>query len=396
MKKKYINLDIKESVVLSKKYLLLVITLFFNYFNTGGFRLINLIGVLSYIFTATLIIDILFYKKRVIKYKMLLILWCILSIFIYLIWNSGNNYGRVIITIVQLFTIFLITIIGSGFKIDEYYIRKYSRIHKILIIMLYIMVILRLNKLPFMFKNLNSLSEMTALFCILNIYFYYMSAKKIKIYNALLYLPLLLISEGRNMLLCVMVFISIFFLWKIIVKNKLSRIIMFTTIIAIIYIITIKYPEWYYNSSMVELNHFIRNITGKNFFSGRQEIWKNIIELGNERAWTGYGTGTLYSNLSDSKLSAHNQYLQIYMQCGLIGIGILFSVLALVWMKISKCTNVNIEEYKRKRLSGAFIIAFMICNIFTVSMIQNTIYSSLLGWFMIGIGLGKTRLIGEK
>lgn len=396
MNRENINISEQVNLSLSKKYLLLIIALFFNYLNTGGIKVINLIGIVSYVITGFLIVSILLHKSKFVTYKTLAVFWCILLIFVYLIWNSGNSILRVMITIMQLSIIILIAIVGLNFRLDEYFIKKYSKIHKILIVILYLMVLARIAGIPIMFKNLNALSEMASLFFILNIFFYYMSNTRIKLYNSLIYVPALNISGGRNMLLCAMVFIIMFFSWKIVSKNIFLRICTFTLVAILIYVITIKYPEWYYNSSMVKLNHFIREVTGKNFFSGRQEIWRNILELVSNKMWMGYGTGTLYSNLANSKLSAHNQYLQLYMQSGIIGIVILFGALYIIWIKISKCTNITMDVYKRKRLSGSFLIAFMIANIFTVSMIQNTIYSSLMGWFMIGIGLGKIRNIGEK
>lgn len=396
MNKIYSRLEKKEQSSLTLRYLILITALFFNFFNTGNLISSSLIGLTSYFITLVIMILILIKRAKKTRYTTLFVSWAIMLIFLYLIFNTHNNFIRLPVTIIQLCAIIMVVNVASIFTVDKQFLRMYKKSHLIMLMVLYISLFIRFQNITLMFNNWNSLSEMAALFMLLNIGLWYISNREIKLYNALVYIPALVASNGRNMILSVLVFIFVFLLWKMIVKNIFTRIISFGMTVSIIYYVTIKIPQWMYDPSMVWVNRYIRQLTGKNFFSGRGVIWNNIFNAIKGNEWVGYGTTTIYSQIMNSNLSAHNQYLQLYMQNGLVGIIMLFCVLFSIWIKLTKRCEESVFEYKNKRISGSMLLSFMIANIFTVSMLQNTFYSSLTAWFIIGIGLQRMHIIKIK
>lgn len=377
-------------------YLFLIMILFCNYFNTGSTTVSAIIGTISYFVTFFFIYLLLLRNIGVVKFKTVLLFMFFSLVIMFMIINRGDSFNRVLISLVQLGAIILVTVVSSRLVISDVFLNRYKKLHLVILAILYCFTALRMNEQFYMFRNLNSLAEISALFLIFNIALYYISARKIGIYNIIAYLPLLIISNGRAMQLCVVVFLFVFFGWNIIVKSIFRRVLAYLVVVGTVYVITIEYPGWYYNSSMVDFNHLVRDWTGKNFFSGRQIIWQNIFEIMQGHEWFGFGTGTLYSQLMGENFSAHNQYLQLYMQNGLLGVTSLFIVLFGVWMSLSKhCIS---EQYaiKQKRISGSLLLAFMIMNIFGVSMLQNAMYSSLTAWFIIGMGLYRSNDVSER
>ena len=98
----------------------------------------------------------------------------------------------------------------------------------------------------------------------------------------------------------------------------------------------------------------------------------------------GYGTGTTLSSLNGITLSAHNLYIQIMIQNGLIGIFLFLSIIIAIW---------NILYYGKEdrivKLCSSFLLGTLAINMFEVTFLQNNLSVMIMQWFFISVGVSR-------
>lgn len=181
-------------------------------------------------------------------------------------------------------------------------------------------------------------------------------------------------SEARTSLLCCLILLVIYFFNFKFIKTKWFIFVVFALclsfILAYVYLPTTTIGQ--------NLNKYIYSISGKNLFSGREELWLLIIE-NNIHPIVGYGGNYSLSNLTGSGLSAHNQFLSIWVQYGFIGLILFLAFIVVLW-------NLALHSHF-KRILVAFIISIIIYNNFEVVWIQNHFSISIFIWFIIFTGI---------
>lgn len=130
--------------------------------------------------------------------------------------------------------------------------------------------------------------------------------------------------------------------------------------------------------------------SGRNAASGRQIIWPIIMASVAERPWDGLGTGATFASLyPDKPWSAHNYFLQTYLQTGLLGLVSLLFLLLTIWMAIGRPKR---SEKHGIYLSVAYVV-LLINMAFEVFLMQVSLYIGLSAWMMLGLGIG---LLGPR
>ena len=125
-------------------------------------------------------------------------------------------------------------------------------------------------------------------------------------------------SKVRTALLGVLIVFLLIIIFKFINKKirksilKLAKWILFASLIIIIVI----YPQFDRFPFYEEVSNYIYIHTGKIFFSGRNEIWIEALNIAKKSPLLGYGLD--YSQQFD--ISVHNSYLNILLQTGILGI----------------------------------------------------------------------------
>lgn len=131
------------------------------------------------------------------------------------------------------------------------------------------------------------------------------------------------------------------------------------------------------------LNLAMRDFSGKNLLSGRQEVWEEIIKMLPNHLMFGHGLGARVQDYTNLPLSAHNLYLQVLFQTGIFGLLIIFLVMTFIFIFIYK----NKNHFLAKYLSSIFFIVLFTQN-FEVTFSQNNIALSVLFWVLLGLFLG--------
>jgi len=139
--------------------------------------------------------------------------------------------------------------------------------------------------------------------------------------------------------------------------------------------------------SIISYDALIIEYTGRTARSGRDFIWPLIIGATSDSPWIGLGTGTTVSNLFNTDLSAHNYFLQIYMQAGLVGVGLLLLILFSIWRAIGR-------PQKTKPVTifatGAFLFVLLHAS-FEVFLMQVNLLMGCCAWMLLGFGVAQIR-----
>lgn len=177
-----------------------------------------------------------------------------------------------------------------------------------------------------------------------------------------------------------------FFIWPVIIKKKIFFNLYLLAIYLVIFIISVIYPKLLLSQLGYTLQEISRNYTGKNFFSGRQIIWEQLLRTISEKPLLGYGAATRPGEVLDITLSAHNFYLQMTLQVGLVGTLIFCLFVLSVWNYLYISRNNKIVK-----LTGAIFIGILIYQVFEVSFTQNMLAVSIIQWLIIGMGVHYSR-----
>ncbi|WP_246806787.1 O-antigen ligase family protein [Halolactibacillus miurensis] len=120
----------------------------------------------------------------------------------------------------------------------------------------------------------------------------------------------------------------------------------------------------------------------KSFFSGREGIWNELWTHIAEAPILGHGISTDPNYIESIGTSAHNQYLQIILESGFLGISLFIIFLYQLWLLLRKNQN-----HFTGMLSSAYLIAFIFYETFEVTLFQNNFNIGLIQWLIITMGV---------
>lgn len=171
----------------------------------------------------------------------------------------------------------------------------------------------------------------------------------------------LIIANSATATLCLLIAVSIILLFSFSpLKNNINNIntIFFILIgIALLLDLTLDLT-----------NVIITSMDRDTTLTGRTEIWSlslkyvenPLIGVGYDNFWHGERLLRFWNELGSTPIHAHNGYLDVYLQIGIIGLSLLIGVLFSIYKKITK-TIVN--DYNVGIFQLSFFIVFLLYNI---------------------------------
>ncbi|TCT19880.1 O-antigen ligase [Melghiribacillus thermohalophilus] len=149
-----------------------------------------------------------------------------------------------------------------------------------------------------------------------------------------------------------------------------------------------------YNSSYRNiLNEWSREYFNKNFFSGRQTIWDEAVKYGIQSPIIGHKVGIKPDEYLSTKGYAHvhNQYLQIFLESGMLGFISFLIFLVVLW----KYLSINLESYVIK-LSSSFYLGIIVYQNYELNLLLVNKSIGFLLWLIIFLGVGFSIRIKHK
>lgn len=204
----------------------------------------------------------------------------------------------------------------------------------------------------------------------------------LKFIISIICLYIIYLTDARAVLLLVFGAAITYLLWNLISKNRVFFYAYFIGVITITMSFIFIYPRLIYFQWFQSLNLWAIKVTGARLNSGRDIIWAQLTDAILLKPFLGYGLGASTKDVIDANLSAHNLYIQIAFQSGLIALFLFIALTFTIW---------SIYYISRKeritRLSASFFVGILIYSSFEVILIQNKMDTATMFWLIISIGI---------
>lgn len=202
-------------------------------------------------------------------------------------------------------------------------------------------------------------------------------------FTLLLCAVLLSLANSRSAFLTVGVFLLLFVLFgrcRVSGKGIVAHGAFVCVLVGVLVFSTV-YPSLYGTDLGFQLESLSREYFNKNFFSGREVVWKMVLEAVRGNEFFGLGLQMTPSMIYYTAFSSHNLYLQTILQSGVIGLALL---LLLLWTILNRFSDLS--DYP-SRLGSALIIAMLVHECLEVALTQNNFTYGLMIWAIWGICL---------
>lgn len=195
---------------------------------------------------------------------------------------------------------------------------------------------------------------------------------------------IMFVLKARSTFLSLIIMLLMTYIVGFFKKHKSAYNLFFLlTSISVVYIPKF-YLEFYNSPYAMSANLFIRKYTGKNLFSGREQLWTLAYKSINSSKWFGYGAEYFDSAYKELTASVHNLYIFLRLEGGYFLLLIFLLLFFLIWRKIRKYIN----EYDYIYFSS-YIIAIMLRISFDVTFLANNFGQSIALWLPILFMLNK-------
>jgi len=198
---------------------------------------------------------------------------------------------------------------------------------------------------------------------------------------------LCLSSQSRASLLAIIVFLVSYKLWNILICNKKLYYLCFFLIIVFNFLFIYLY-SWDQNFLISIYNDYIFQFTGKPLFTGRELLWKQIMDKIMEYPFFGYGLGLSMTKLIGVNISEHNLFFATTIRLGLMGLFVLLFLFFVFW----NFFWIGRFNYYVK-LTACFFIAFIVYQNFEISLFSDNMAVAM--WFWLIMGIGFSNVIDE-
>ncbi|WP_279401983.1 O-antigen ligase family protein [Piscibacillus salipiscarius] len=131
-----------------------------------------------------------------------------------------------------------------------------------------------------------------------------------------------------------------------------------------------------------QLNELSLKYFSKSFFSGRSELWEAIWQVGLKQPIFGHGIGLQPKEVTEFTLSSHNQYLQVFLETGFLGLIAFCILLFFIWKALLKNSHTYVGAW-----SACFFIGILFYQSMEYSLFINNLSLSYLQWLIITIGI---------
>ena len=194
---------------------------------------------------------------------------------------------------------------------------------------------------------------------------------------------LVVVSGARSIWVALFGAVCAWWLWPWACRTRLRFNLTIAGLLSFAVVFTVVYALVSLLVPIGTLNEITGGVTGEGLFSGREILWLGLMDAIAKSPVIGYGPGATPGDFIPTDLSAHNSYLTITLQLGLLGLGTYLMLLSSIWRLFW-----NGRMDGRVRLAAAFFVAILLHQVFELVFIQDKIAFNLSQWLIVGIGVG--------
>ena len=197
-------------------------------------------------------------------------------------------------------------------------------------------------------------------------------------------------SGSRAAFLEVTLACAVYVLWPVIAGSVARFRMAFITLVLGLFTLTWILPnlsDWhrFWRFDFWRFNEVVYDVSGLEINTGREVLWPHVIAGIQERPLFGHGSGASVrfersiGGGHTLKQSAHNLYLTVTYQAGVVGLAGLVLYLQGIWMLYHRS-----RWSAHARLGAAFFAAIALREAFEVSLTQNNLIVGVGAWTLIG------------
>lgn len=158
--------------------------------------------------------------------------------------------------------------------------------------------------------------------------------------------------------------------------------ILFTIVMVLVILFPLGYVSLSKSSFGHLLNQWFRQYTGENFFSGRDRIWRMIFEGVKGKVFFGLGFGNQFLEEHGITLSTHNLYMYLYMNGGVVLVGLFSCFMCGIWRSMKKAMNRK-DTYALK--GASYFLGLLLFLDMELFLLANNVVISLVWWIIIAL-----------
>lgn len=297
--------------------------------------------------------------------------------------------------LIYLALIFFLMYFASAFKLDRPFLSKLSLI-LFLAATIHLLLFPTLG-FPKYYSSLFAQKNMFAINMLVVFFSAYLTlkmsdernVKALSLGTMTICFVLILCSRSRGVLLDLLVFLFLRATWQWISANRVIYWTVFCGTIAAVVILIPAYVALSYTTVGIQLNAIVHEYTGVQLFSGRNIIWPAYLYFITLKPLLGYGFGNQIANMmvmfglpSDVLgLSAHNLYLMVASQTGLLGLAALILFFGTVWATLYRNRSTLIGS-----IACAVFLTGLVNEMFEVTLTQTNLDVMVFFWFLVALG----------
>ena len=229
-----------------------------------------------------------------------------------------------------------------------------------------------------LFGNYNTVGVLYFTMCALNVLIYLRIKNRWFILLAVCDVILIMISITRTALFLLIIAAVLFLLLRLTKRPRPAVFLGWMIPLLILFI------AFYYNikeSGLYDLlNRISKSIFGKNFDSGRPDLWHYAVDAVGDKWFMGLGTGTTLEELYPWLKTSHSVFFEVYLQNGIVGT-LVFILICLVC--IGKKGRLKKTDFALLVLTLAFVILFY--NAVGIVLTKPRSGIGLLHWVLLGM-----------
>ncbi|TAA72804.1 O-antigen ligase family protein [Planococcus salinarum] len=219
-------------------------------------------------------------------------------------------------------------------------------------------------------------------FCLINLKEKNIVLRSLNIYTLVLLIITLFTATSRTAMMAFFIVGLVFFAIKYLYRYTFQIV---ASLVVLSPLATGLYIYLNHTALGTILNDLSLDITGKNFFSGRDRIWNEALDavVQNGMFWTGLGNNSEFPELGGY---LHNLYVQVFYQGGIIGLILVGIFLLSLAYAIGKT---KVIDYDFRILMGYFI-AILFLQVFEGHLVYKFEIISVLSWIIIAFLIRKS------
>ncbi|SEP75242.1 O-antigen ligase [Virgibacillus subterraneus] len=376
--------SISDSIFLIQLFILLILSTMvraqYNVLKDIGDISINLTLAFMLMFLVKSIMERRTFDTKLLKINIAIFLLILIYTISFVISEQAGNWY-----FIKLMLLFLFILGSIRIKWKPAHIKAIAYLLGIVLIFIF----LHWVKLDFpnhKFKSIFTNPNYLAVFLFCMLYFKIIAIKFgsnfERLYFSLLILLNLILIYNTNARSVVVAMVVILIAW--IFMKQFTR--MYPFLFHIVITLNVVFIILYVGIKSTNFGRLLDKISvqifGKSFFSGRSSLWEGIMQAGIEKPIMGYGVGINANDVTGIKLTAHNQYLQTFLEVGLVGFAIFVFLLFCIW----KLLISRLDSFAAK-WSACFFLGILVYENFELTLFQNNYSIAFLQWLIITIGI---------